>query len=141
MAQPKKVAEIFLGVLGEGSDKERIAERLKDFENKDWQALYALLTDHGLFPAFYTKLLDLKLENIPSDFLAKLKNIYFLNLQRNLLLEQEFFGILNHLQDSGIPVIPLKGPLLARWLYGDSGLRQASVDLDLLVRQEAVNQA
>lgn len=45
--------------------------------------------------------------------------------------------ILQLLNQSRIPVMPLKGPLLSFALYGDVGLRQ-SKDLDILVPQEEI---
>ena len=49
-------------------------------------------------------------------------------------------GVLKGLNHSGIPVMPLKGPLLSLALYGDAGLRQ-SRDLDILVPQKEIPQA
>jgi hypothetical protein len=49
-------------------------------------------------------------------------------------------GALKGLNQSGIPVMPLKGPLLSLALYGDAGLRQ-SKDLDILVPQKEIPQA
>jgi hypothetical protein len=46
-------------------------------------------------------------------------------------------GILKGLNHSGIPVMPLKGPVLSLALYGDAGLRQ-SRDLDILVPQKEI---
>ncbi|SRR6266481_5576756 len=48
-------------------------------------------------------------------------------------------GVLKGLNHSGIPVMPLKGPLLSLALYGDAGLRQ-SKDLDILVPQKDISQ-
>jgi hypothetical protein len=48
-------------------------------------------------------------------------------------------GVLKALNHSGIPVMPLKGPLLSLALYGDAGLRQ-SRDLDILVPQKEIAQ-
>lgn len=52
----------------------------------------------------------------------------------------ELAGILGQLDSSGVPVIPLKGPLLAARLYGDPTLRGVR-DLDLLVRKERLDDA
>ena len=49
-------------------------------------------------------------------------------------------GVMKGLNHSGIPVMPLKGPLLSLALYGDAGLRQ-SRDLDILVPQNEIPQA
>lgn len=56
---------------------------------------------------------------------------------RHLTLRRELGRVLRAFARQGIPVIPLKGLVLAEALYLDPVLRAAS-DLDLLVRPEAV---
>jgi hypothetical protein len=70
------------------------------------------------------------------DISPQPKNFYLLTLKHNIILKRELFRILDHLKEAGIQAIPLKGPTLARVLYGDEGLRQASCDLDILVQPE-----
>jgi hypothetical protein len=53
---------------------------------------------------------------------------------RGMLHLQMLAGVMKSLNHSGIPVMPLKGPLLSLALYGDAGLRQSN-DLDILVPQ------
>jgi hypothetical protein len=48
--------------------------------------------------------------------------------------------ILAALEDAGVPAAPLKGPLLAERIYGDSGVR-ASSDIDVLVAPEDLERA
>src|SRR4051812_551010 len=48
--------------------------------------------------------------------------------------------ILAGLEDAGVPAAPLKGPLLAERIYGDSGMR-ASSDIDVLVAPEDLEAA
>ena len=137
----REVENVFLSVLREDSDRDHTNKEIQDFTACDWDKLYESAIQSGLFPVFYNRLLGLELNNIPADFLSRLKNIYFLNLRRNILLEQELFRILAYFKELNIPVMPIKGPILARCLYNDVGLRQASCDLDLLVKYETVNQA
>jgi len=139
--ESREIEQVFLYTLQEDDNRDEINKRIRQFNNNDWQILYELVTKSGLFCVFYTKLLSLKLGNTPPDFLSKLKNAYFLNLKRNTLLERELFSILTYFKELNIPVIPLKGPTLARHLYNDLGLRWASCDLDLLVKYEAMDEA
>jgi len=44
-----------------------------------------------------------------------------------MLRLQLLAGVLKGLNHSGIPVMPLKGPLLSLALYGDAGLRQSKI--------------
>ena len=134
----KEVENIFLSVLREDSDRDHINKEIQHFTAGDWDKLYESAIQSGLFPVFYNCLLSLDLNNISADFLSRLKNLYFLNLRRNVLLEQELFRIISYFKELNIPVIPLKGPILARYLYNDLALRQTSCDLDLLVRHETI---
>lgn len=139
MVKFRDTEQVFLYTLQEDGNREEIHKRIQQFNDNDWQILYELVTKNGLFPIFYTKFSSLKLENLPTEFLSKLKNLYFLNLKRNILLEQELFKILAYFQELNTPVIPIKGPILARYLYNDLALRQTPGDLDLLVRYEGLD--
>lgn len=142
MAKIKDIDQVFLNTLHEnGYYRDKINKEVLQFKDADWDKLFELATKHGLFSVFYTKLSGLELENVPPAFHARLKNAFLLNLKRNLLLEKELSSILAYFKDLDIPVIPIKGPLLARYLYGDLAARQASCDLDLLVRRESIKDA
>jgi hypothetical protein len=134
----KDIEQVFLNTLQENGNRDKINTTIQQFNDTDWEKLFELVTKHGLFPIFYTRLLSLKLEGIPPEFLSRLKKAFLLNLKRSLLLEKELLEILPHFKDLNIPVMPIKGPTLARYLYTDLALRQASCDLDLLVRQEKI---
>jgi hypothetical protein len=62
------------------------------------------------------------------------------NRARGLALEGLAAHLAGRLEHAGIRALPLKGPLLARRLHGDEGLR-ATNDLDLLVDREHVAEA
>jgi hypothetical protein len=64
-----------------------------------------------------------------------------LNLNSNIQLEHEIAGLIDYFQKSRIPAMPVKGPILAKYLYGDIGLRQVSRDLDILVKYETLEKA
>ena len=77
---------------------------------------------------------------VPFEAMQKLKDAYYQNLHRNLILVSELRQVLQALQQSGIPAIVLKGAALTAEVYGDIGLRPMR-DLDLLVTQEDANAA
>ncbi len=136
MPKLRNIEKVFLSVLQEDGNREIINKDIRRFNISDWAILYEVITKNGLFPIFYTRLLTLKLENIPQQFLSNLKDLYVANLKRNITLQRELFKILAALRESGITVMPLKGPILARYLYRDLALRRTSCDLDLLVKEE-----
>lgn len=61
--------------------------------------------------------------------------IYQGNKRRNLYMREEMNRIVERLQQSDIPVIPVKGSMLIPSLYQDYGVRYSS-DFDLLVRYD-----
>jgi len=142
MVKIRDIEEIFLGALQEdNNNKGEINKKTRYFKDSDWQVLSDLSVKNGLFPVFYKRLLSLDLENIPPEFLSKLKTLYLINLKRNIILERELFDIISYLKENNIPVIPLKGPTLAKFLYGDLSLRVISCDLDLLIEHSKVKTA
>lgn len=74
--------------------------------------------------------------------IAEPKKLYLLNLKRNLTLEHELFRIISYLNEYNIASIPLKGPLMARFLCGDSAVaKSAPCDLDLLAHESDLKKA
>ena len=141
MTLTKQVAELLLLVLRERTESKEFEQGIRNFDYSDWQALSRLVINQGIFALFYGRLSTLKPKGLPSDFLHQFKDAYLLNLQRNLFCEQELLKIIFHLARYDIAVIALKGPILARLFYQDMALRQAPVDLDLLVKKETLPQA
>ena len=136
MRDRKEIEDVFLRVLQEDKAAPEIAQAVRDFSDSDWQELYGLAVRTRLVPIFYRRFFSFA-GGCQEDF----KKLYLVNLKRNLILEQELKKIILCLRERDIPVIPLKGPALARYLYADLGLRQTSNDLDLLVPYEKIDQA
>lgn len=138
MTLTKQAAEFLLMLLREKTETEELQRSLGNLGSYDWQALRKSVINQGLFSLFYNRLSTLKPRGLPSDFLQQFKQAYLLNLQRNLFYEQELFKIISHLQKYNIAVIALKGPIFARLFYQDLALRQAPIDIDLLVKDETL---
>lgn len=137
----KSIEKIFLDILkDEGKDTE-IRGKLLPLGSSDWDELSLIAERNGLFAIFYTRLLKIRPGNLPAGLLFSLREKYFLNLKRNKLLEEELFRVISYFQGHAIKVVPLKGPVLASHLYKDLGLRQASCDLDILVKPEQLDAA
>jgi len=103
----------------------------------DWANLLRLAEKHCVVPLLYKQLERIGIGPIPADVRAKLHAANQENTHTNLFLTGELIKLIDRLDASGIPAIPLKGPTLAVRAYGDVGLRQFS-DLDVLVRQSDV---
>lgn len=137
----RRIEDVLLLVLKDNAEKSTIEKKVKNFTAVNWQDLGDLATKTGLFAEFYKRLLKLNLTDIPPDFLNRLKNLYLFNLRQNLILQRELFNLLEYFRAGGMAVVPLKGPILARHLYGDVALRRTSCDLDLLVKRERFEEA
>jgi hypothetical protein len=71
---------------------------------------------------------------VPPEALQGFERAY----QRTSLKNLQIYGVLRRvlvaLEEAGVPVILLKGSFLAKWVYGDIGLRPMG-DIDLLCRK------
>ena len=100
----------------------------------DWNRLLQLAHVHGLLPLLHSHAASGALPWPPdarADLDARARDI----THRNLQLTAELLVLLRLCADHAIPVVPLKGPVLAQQIYASVALRRLG-DLDLLVREE-----
>ena len=72
---------------------------------------------------------------LPAELASDFEAVHRLNRQRHFTLTQELIAVSRLLNQAGIPVMALKGPLQAREIYDDTGMRWIA-DVDLLIRRE-----
>jgi hypothetical protein len=114
----------------------------------NWNSLFELADRHGVRPLLYQSFLQqsfLQLEEsapsavrapaVPDNEMQRLKQAYYINVQKTLLLSRELLRIIEKLSAIGIDVMPYKGLALAEMLYHDITLRQSG-DIDLLIRPQ-----
>lgn len=104
-------------------------------EQINWQNLIEIASYHKVLPLLFINLNKFNSQAVPSNIFSSLKNYYYFNTQRSLLLASKLINILNIFGQNEIPVIPFKGPILAAIAYGDIS-RRSFGDLDLLVHKE-----
>ena len=100
----------------------------------DWNRLLQLAHVHGLLPLLHSHAVSGAVP-WPSDARADLDARARDITHRNLELTAELLVLLRLCADHAIPVVPLKGPVLAQQIYASVALRRLG-DLDLLVREE-----
>jgi hypothetical protein len=104
---------------------------------REWDAARWIIKVHGMAPLLYQRLSPApqwrKLAPSLKDYLAAQ---YELNRQRLNVLLGALDAILTSAGHAGIPLMVLKGPVLATQYYEDSALRPMA-DLDLLVRPQS----
>ena len=97
-----------------------------------WDLLLERAREHQVFPLLYRSLRALDFQGVPDAARAQLRAAFRMNALRNAFLAGELARVLRLLNESGVPVVPLKGVTLAESLYGDSALR-VCFDIDILV--------
>lgn len=106
----------------------------------DWDYLLQMGKVHGLAPLLYYHLHRIDLEHqIPQSIMDQLHNIYYSNLARNILLYEELRGILKSFEEKEIPVVPVKGLVLAETVYKNVALRPMT-DADLLIQKRNLSE-
>lgn len=106
----------------------------------DWDSLLQLALRHKVMPLLYGRLNTVSAQVVPTEFMERLRDYFYLNAARNHLFMEELCGILQLFETGGVRCVPYKGPILATALYGDVALRQFN-DLDIMVRREDVTKA
>ena len=116
--------------LGE-SQATRVRELLET-ETIQWRYLLRLAGYHGMQPLLYYHLRDQ--ENVPSETIAQLRNVVGARSAHSLVLTQELGRLAGLFERKGLPMLAVKGPVLAHSVYGGVALRPFS-DLDLIIRR------
>jgi hypothetical protein len=110
-------------------------------EGVDWNALLEKAGRHRIISLVAHHLMSPELSGlVPNDVLKSLQGIYYKNLARNMILQDELAHIISEFNDRKIPVIILKGAALLDSVYQDIGLRSMG-DLDILVHPEHLDSA
>jgi hypothetical protein len=117
------------------ADGEAIRELVRD--GVDYRALLTQAGVHGLSPLVYWRLNESCAEAVPEAVFHPLREAFRASARRVLLLTAELFRLLEAFREAGVPVVPLKGPVLAWTAYPNPALRPFG-DLDLFVRREDV---
>jgi hypothetical protein len=96
---------------------------------------------HGVGPLLYHRLKTAKANGSLTELVGgRLKQEYFQTAAFNLLLSSEIPSLLQGLTKEGIPVLWVKGVILAATIYSDFGLRPSG-DLDAIVSLENIDRA
>src|SRR5271165_720406 len=123
---------------GDGLRKS-LARALEDIHEPevDWREFERLADHHAVTPLFAHGLLQFGGDLVPQEVRAKLQERLQLIARNNLRWLAEWCRLMTAFEASGIPVIPLKGPIFAVQVYGNLALREFA-DLDLLVQPHDV---
>lgn len=110
------------------------ALREVDFTNLDWAELLEKARQHGMMPLLYGHLKKQNLlGQLPESVQESLHRFFVFNALRNEKQEVVLNTVLSLMELVKINVVPVKGLVLAKELYGDTVWRTMD-DLDFLVR-------
>jgi hypothetical protein len=105
-------------------------------ETVDWDILTALCNRHGMMPFLFFSLSRIKTHRaVASHVLAAFKNSYYVNLKRNLLIENEICRLAAAAAENGVSFVPIKGFSLLHTIYPSHGLRMMA-DVDIFIRKQ-----
>ncbi|WP_419881708.1 nucleotidyltransferase family protein [Peribacillus sp. B-H-3] len=110
------------------------------FREIDWKLFLQLVMHHRVYPIIYLKLKTLDEKIIPQFVILTLYKEYQKNTYSMLALCREMEQISNLFTENHIPILFLKGPVIAADIYGDISLR-TSKDLDILVPMNTLHKA
>jgi hypothetical protein len=103
-----------------------------------WADMARLARSYGLGPLLHAAIQEHGLE-VPREIRDPLQDAYYQLAAANAVRFQELAKVLTTLSAAGVPVLVLKGALLAETVYGNLALRPMS-DLDLLVPRERIHE-
>ncbi|WP_027092713.1 nucleotidyltransferase family protein [Cohnella thermotolerans] len=129
---------VMLEALRTDAGPEDRRSRKPPLPNIDWNQFLKLVRHHRVYPQIRTNAGVSGL--IPSDVLQAVDQDYRLNTLRMLRLSGEMERVCGLLEERGMRSLVLKGPALARHLYGDLSLRTCK-DLDILIPVADVDRA
>src|SRR4029077_8591239 len=101
----------------------------------DWDRVAEIAWQHRVAPLLYRALRDDGQLGVPKPVLERLERAYLATAARNSLLFRALRDILEALRAADVPVIVLKGAVLAETAYRERALRPMN-DIDLLVREQ-----
>lgn len=105
--------------------------RLEGLSGSDWDEVIKQSIRHRVASLLYNRLRTNT--HIPAEVVQRLRAIYLQNVVRNTQLYNELSRVLKALKSEDIPIIVLKGAVLAEIIYQNIGLRPMA-DVDLLVK-------
>jgi hypothetical protein len=124
--------QFLLSALKDGGEGLHVLARKGDIA---WSKVTSRAIQHGVSPLLYVNLREASLDSIvPEQMMDRLRRAYLNSIARSLLIQHEIECLLKTFNRESIPVIALKGSVLAQTLYTNPALRPMG-DLDLLIRQ------
>jgi hypothetical protein len=130
--------ELLLCAIRSGAN-ESTCHRVRELAQQglNWEFFCATAEAHGISALAYCCLTGAGVGSAPPDLLARLRQASITAGRRATLLTGELVRLLQEFDAHGLPVVPLKGAVLAETLYDNPALREFG-DLDLLIHKHDI---
>lgn len=133
--------ELVLLAAGTAARRDASAGRMRDVLGRvEWDALLVELAVQRLVPLLGGRILCAAGGRAPAAFADAVRSDTDESRRAGGLMELATLRLAAALEAAGVANVPLKGPLLARSLHGDPGMR-FSRDIDVLVAREDLGRA
>ncbi len=106
-------------------------------EVSDWELAVDVASEHHLVPILARAISEHASDCVSPRVLEDMQRLYLANTREAGQRTEQLVGLLDTLGQAGVAALPLKGPVLALYAYGDIALR-TSYDLDVIVAQTKV---
>ncbi|MCM3412450.1 nucleotidyltransferase domain-containing protein [Metabacillus litoralis] len=110
------------------------------YSDIDWDLFIQQVIHHRVFPLVYPLFKKYDGGVIPKQIIEQLSYLYIQNTFKMLFLTAEMENISRFFTEAKMPLIFLKGPIIAHELYGDVSFRTSS-DLDFIIPIEHLTRA
>lgn len=123
-----------------GLDEMRLLRKAASQPTFEWSGLMTLAGRHGIAPLAGQRILEECGDLLSDNQIDTVKRVVFSALKTLMPAQDILEKALCALGKAGVEVMPIKGPALGEFLYGDPTLRQFG-DLDLLVHPKDLTMA
>jgi hypothetical protein len=101
----------------------------------NWELFLQIVKKHRIYMLVYNNLTKIKIVDVDERALKTLQQINQQKVMQSVKLAGELVRLVRLLNNNGIRALSLKGPLLAREIYGDIAFRY-SKDLDIIIAEQ-----
>ncbi|EEL48443.1 MULTISPECIES: nucleotidyltransferase domain-containing protein [Bacillus cereus group] len=129
-----KELKLLLELLKEENEADIQRNKKELFSDIDWNHFLHLARHHRVYPLTYMRLKNIDERLVPKEVMEAVHQDYKRNTFQMLQLSAEMERVSKLFTKSNIRLLFLKGPVIAREIYGDISLR-TSKDLDVLIEE------
>ncbi len=104
----------------------------------DWDSVLSSAYAHGVYPLIAKSLKTIIA--VPDTIKSDLKKISFHIARENMQKGAELIRVVKAIEEEGIQVLAIKGPILSQIIHGDITTRQYA-DIDVLIPKESIYRA